>query len=165
MSERDLWELVLETRKDLDRWIERGRRAQAAAGRGDWEAVRAELEARRFLQEQVSARLQRLQAGAGDGGRGLPGGPAVGQWLAQLEEHLRQALEADRQLRLALAVRHEALGERVRFLEQARRAVAAYARQARRPGERGPGAGARGEGEARGSGSTRVDTRDAGLID
>lgn len=128
MSEADLWELILETRKDLDRWIERGRRAQAAAGRGDWEAARAELEARRFLQEQVSARLQRLQAGAGEGGRGLPGGPAARQWLAQLEEHLRQALEADRQLRLALAVRHEALGERARFLEQARRAVAAYAR-------------------------------------
>ena len=130
MSETDLWELVLETRRDLDRWIERGRRAQAAAGRGDWETARAELEARRFLQEQVSARLHRLHAGAAPGGRGLPGGEAARQWLAQLEEHLRQALEADRQLRLALAVRHEALAERAHFLEQARRAVAAYARNA-----------------------------------
>ncbi|HEY8487690.1 MAG TPA: hypothetical protein VIL38_01315 [Thermaerobacter sp.] len=156
MSETDLWELVVETRKDLDRWIERGRRAQAAAGRGDWETARAELEARRFLQEQVSARLQRLQRGAGEGGHGLPGGPAARQWLAQLEDHLRRALEADRQLRLALAVRHEALGERARFLEQARRAVAAYARHGqpdtpRRPvpsspppGEGGAGAGTRG---------------------
>ena len=140
MGDYDLRELVLETRRDLDRWIERGRRAQAAAGRGDWATVRAELEARRFLQEQVSARLQRLQAGALDGGLAALGAdPAGGQWLAQLEEHLQRALEADQELRLSLAVRHETLGERVRFLEQARRAVAAYARQARQPGQASPG--------------------------
>ncbi|HEY8393789.1 MAG TPA: hypothetical protein VIK92_03210 [Thermaerobacter sp.] len=148
MSERDLWELVLETRKDLDRWIERGRRAQAAAGRGDWEAVRAELEARRFLQEQVAARLERLRRdvagpaamgqgpgddGAAAGQRG--GGSRIPHLLGELEEHLRKALEADRRLRLALAVRHEALGERVRVFEQARRALAAYGRQV---GERRP---------------------------
>jgi len=142
MGERDLWELVLETRKDLDRWIERGRRAQAAAGRGDWEAVRAELEARRFLQDQVAARLERLRrdvaardaAGraGGDGAAGpRAGGARIPQLLGELEAHLRQALEADRRLRLALAVRHEALGEQVRAFEQARRALAAYGRQAR----------------------------------
>lgn len=165
MSERDLWELVLETRKDLDRWIERGRRAQAAAGRGDWEAVRAELEARRFLQEQVAARLERLRrdvaaqgAGgraAGDGGAaaGGPrgGGAGIPQLLGELEAHLRQALEADRRLRLALAVRHEALGERVRVFEQTRRALAAYGRQAR---ERRGGPGI--------PGSTHVDTHHRG---